>query len=150
MAFNFRFEKVLDLKKRIEEKLKSELASLELKRGAVLSEREKLARELEDLRNEFSRRQEEGMSGGEIRLYLSFLSSLSVLIARKEEEIKHLEKKISEKREEIIEASKERKKFEKLRERAFEAYRYEEALRERRFLDEMGLNLFIRRERGGA
>ncbi len=150
MPFNFRFEKILKLKRRIEDELKSELAALELRKKNAAIEKEKLVRELESLRGEFSKRQQEGMSGGEIQLYLSLLSSLSFLITRKEKEIKSLEKDIETKKREIIEASKERKKFEKLKERNFEAYRYEEALKERKILDEMGLNLFIRGERGGA
>ncbi len=150
MPFNFRFEKILRLKRRIEDKLKSELGALELKKKKAVIEKEKLVRELERLRGEFSKRQQEGMIGGEIQLYLSFLSSLSFLIARKEEEIRSLEKEIEVKRAEIVEASKERKKFEKLKERDFEIYRYEEMVRERKVLDEMGLNLFIRGERGGA
>lgn len=149
MAFNFRFEKILELKRKEEDSLKSELALLNLKKVELLEEKERLSWELTSLKIEFLERQGKGLCSGELRLYLQFIDSLSLLIDRKDREIAELEEKIKMKREEIIEASKERKKFEKLKERAFESYLEEELYKERVFLDEVGQNLSLRRERLG-
>ncbi|MCS7234194.1 MAG: flagellar export protein FliJ [Synergistetes bacterium] len=147
MAFNFRFEKVLELKRKKEDSLKNEIAILNLRKLELLEEKEKLSWELDSLKVEFLERQAKGLVGEEIRLYLQFMNSLSFLIAKKDMEIADLEERIKRKREELIEASKERKKFERLREKAFEIYLEEESYKERVFLDEIGQNLFLRRER---
>lgn len=149
MAFNFRFEKILELKRKREDSLKSELASLNLKKVELLEEKERLSWELTSLKLELIERQGKGLVGEELKLYLQFIDSLSFLINKTDKEIAELEERIKAKREELIEASKERKKFEKLKEKAFESYLEEELNKERAFLDEIGQNLYLRRERLG-
>lgn len=150
MPFRFRFERILEIKREIEDVLKGKLSSLILKRSEVERERESLIVELKLLEDEFLERQKAGLSGGEIRLYQYLISSLTFLISEKERELKDLEDRIEKKRRELLEASKERKKFERLKERAFENYLLDELYRERISLDEIGQNLFFRREGSGS
>jgi len=150
MAFNFRFEKILEIKRKIEDSLKNEIALLNLNKLKLIEERESLLWELESMRADFLGRQSEGVRGEEIRLYLHFINSLSMLIARKDEEIRDIEGKIEEKKRELLEAMRERKKFERLKEKAYEAYLQEELYKERSVLDEMGQNLFLRGKGIGA
>ncbi len=150
MAFRFRFEKILELKRRIEDALKSELALLTASKEELIVERDRLLGELESLRGELSEEQSKGLKGGELRLYLYLINSLTSLIERKEREIREIEKRIEEKRSELLKASKERRKFERLKERDFESFILEELYRERVILDEIGQNLFLRREESGS
>ncbi|KUK13720.1 MAG: flagellar export protein FliJ [Synergistetes bacterium] len=150
MAFNFRFERILELKRKAEDALKNELALLNLRKLELVEERETLLWELESMRMDFLERQGKGLKGEEMRVYLQFMNSLTFLINEKDREIARLEREMEGKREELLEAIKERKKFERLREKAYESYLQEELHRERVFLDEIGQNLFLRGRKIGS
>lgn len=141
MKFNFRLEKVLDLRKRKEQECEKQLANL----------KELLRREetfLEELKEEAARTgakigevqnaDKEALDMREILRYYDYLESVREKISAQILQIKKVIADIERKRKELIEASKERKVMEKLKDNQYQKFKENLETVERKFLDEIG------------
>lgn len=137
--FNFRLQKVLDVKKYKEEEKKQELAKLLLE----YKKEEEFLFYLRDnqtkYQNELKEKQQGDMDIFELIFYYTYLYKLSYDIKNQQDILQKLEIKISDKREEVISASRERKVFEKLKDKKFSQWKQEQDLQEQKFLDEIGI-----------
>lgn len=137
--FNFRLQKVLDIKKHKEEEKKQELAKLLLK----YKKEEALLFYLKDNQTKYQNKLREKQRGAmdifEMIFYYTYLYKLSYDIKNQQDILRKLETEINNKREEVISASKERKIFEKLKDRKFSQWKQEQNLQEQKFLDEIGI-----------
>ncbi|TCL66543.1 flagellar FliJ protein [Hydrogenispora ethanolica] len=142
--FKFRLESVLQLKVRFEELCLQKLGAAEQLREKAQNElavcRGRIAETLrfyrEQLQNRFDPRISES--------YYSYLNWLNLerekavlLLAQREAEV-------AEARQRLLEASRERRVVEKLKEKAYRDYRAEELRDEINFLDELGTGRFVR------
>lgn len=151
MRYRFKLEPVLRVRRRKEDLLKEDLARLKR-----LCDREK--RVLRELLSD-RQRSEEDMAGtafagpgGDLDLdgvlqYDAYLLWLSDRIERAVGSILELEERVRGKTQEVVEASREKKIVERLKEKGFEAYLREILRVEQNELDEVGSLQFARRER---
>ncbi len=135
--FLFPMQNILEMKEKLEEQAKNEYGQANAR---LLSEQEKL----EQL--------EVRLEGAELKLKDVLYETLSVTEIRKREDaleiiktyvkqqlliVKFCEKEVEAARERLTEAMKQRKIFEKLREKAFEEFVKEEGRREQKEVDEL-------------
>lgn len=134
--FTFRLESVLNLKRRLEEQQRNAFAEA---RRRLSDEEEKL----NELYGRLSFYEEEGRGMRQKALNVrdiidneTAISRMKDYIVEQKEVIKRYEALLEEERVKLVEAIKERKTFEKLRENAFEEYLIEEKREEALINDE--------------
>ncbi|NLY74789.1 MAG: flagellar export protein FliJ [Firmicutes bacterium] len=142
--FKFKLETVLKVKTRVEELRKIELREAELRREKARLELCRWQDEVEDhlrlYREKFQKRIQPAEANN-YHLYLLWLNrqvDLALLA------LDQCEREVAERRQRLIEASKEKKILEKLKEKAYQAYQAEQLNQEIKFLDELGTGRYIR------
>ncbi len=147
-AFSFRLQKVLNYKQQVEDQKKQELFHL-LK---IFYEEEKVLHRLNELLlqtlSEFETKQEGDLDIQELLFYSAYIARVNREIEAQREKLVKLAHKIEKKRGEVIEASKERKILEQLREKKYKEFQRTEGRREQKFLDEIGNNAYVRAMEG--
>ena len=144
--FKFKLETVLNVKEKKEEQLKHELLKLQ----ALRIQEEQLLAEAKEKRAYISmEKSNENKKGTDIQSLIHFEQYLGVLLRKIDDtkkNIKVLEKKADIKREEVVEASREKKVFEKLKEKQFGEFLKVVNENEQKVLDEMAVSKFNRKE----
>lgn len=136
--FHFRLEAVLTQRRHAEESLQCELSEA---RQALSAEQAAL-REAKSARSHCMRAlraaREERFHTNEVLLYYPYLERLAEAIAKQTRRVSLAERRVTQKRHELIEAMKRRKVLEKLRDKQARAYQHEAAALEQRIHDEAG------------
>lgn len=144
--FKFRFETVLRVKEKKEEQLKREFMQL----IALKIRQENLLKEIEKEKQKITKEKfNEKQSGTDIQTliyYEEYSNFLRKEIDLTEKKIKELQEKADIKREELIEASKQRKIFERLKQSDFNEFKAMILRNEQNVLDEIAINKFNRGE----
>ena len=140
---DFRFQRILELKERVEVVRRAAL-------GEAVAALELEKRELEDLEQTRRLYRGEGADHGLVDQGLLVLGSQFELrlargIAEQTEHIRQADLVVEERRGELLAATKERRVFEILRGRAEEAHRREGRRQERIWLNEVGQQLHMRK-----
>jgi flagellar FliJ protein len=140
-AFEFRLEKLLELRRQEEETAQREFAAAQqavVERNqsvlGLLSEEERGRQDLRAL-------QERAIDVVRLRMTGEYLESIGRLLDRERSLLNELVKTELEKRRRLTEALKGVRVLERFRERQLRRYRQELDLEERKFLDEIGQNL---------
>ncbi|MBN2687729.1 MAG: flagellar export protein FliJ [Deltaproteobacteria bacterium] len=137
--FSFRLQSVLDFRKQVEDGHLAEFARV---RRRLDHEMERLSRIMEDtmrMMNHLMMIGKGDIQPGDIALVKSYIKSLRELERRQQAVIETVKLELEDKRAELLEAVKQRKIMENLRERRFEAYKSEAQKRELKELDERGI-----------
>ena len=144
--FEFKLETVLKIRTRIEEQRKIELHQAEVKRSEAECQLRLTEKEVEDT----SHRYHEFLSGRfDLNLanhYNHYLTWLNHLRAQNQQYLLYCENIVTQARQQLQDAAKEKKIIEKLKEKAYEEYKALELLEETKFLDELGTNRFLRQD----
>jgi len=135
--FIFRFASNLRIKERIEEQKKLEygraITALEIekqKKSVMLMEREYTI-------NSFRNNVNKGITPHMLQMHNNFLAALKERIIKQDAVIKKCEELVEIKRLELVEAMKERKIMEKLKEKDHEIFKIEEQIKEQKIQDEL-------------
>ena len=143
--FSFRFQRLLELKQRKEDQRKAEL-------GEVMAIFNREFDQLGDLKKTFGsyRRASHAIPDQRLDTSLmgvnaSYLLRLQREIGEQREHLDRIESLVEDKRGKLLEATRERKVYEILKERAEEVHKRESMRQERIQLDEIGEQLYIRR-----
>jgi flagellar FliJ protein len=140
--YKFNLEPVLNQRKSVEESLQKELVVLK----KLLADEKKTLAVFKKAENEASKKlqqkKKKSVTVFDILLYVRFIEKLSMDIEKQEERISDVKTICDEKREDLVEAMKNRKAIEKLKEKSFKKYQQEVANKEQVFLNEVAINLF--------
>lgn len=133
MAFRFRMEKLLRLKRLAEEESIRRLGQ------KMQSEQECLCRvrAIEDGRDELARELQRPLRGEELALVLSLLDLFSRELARALEELSRLRQEVAQRRAEATRRVCDRQAFERIEDEDRDRYRKEQRQAERRRMDEV-------------
>ncbi len=143
--FTFRFQRILEIKERIEDARRAEL-------GEVLAALNREVEQLEAMRStqnayrymgEFSAAQR--VDAALLGIGASYSQRLDREIGEQQQHVQQIEAIAYNKRQKLSEATRERRVYEVLKERAEEAHRREANRQERIQLDEIGEQLYARR-----
>ena len=143
--YKFSMEPLLKHRKYIEDLQTQELG--ELKR-MLIDEKKKLEvyqKAKDKLLKELYVKQQEGITASENLLYFDFIDQLSTDLDKQKERLLDLENKIYQKHYDLINAMKNRKTLDRLKENEMNEYRHEILVKEQEFLNEVGINSYNRR-----
>lgn len=144
-VFNYRFERILNIKLKMEEQKQQELALI----GMEIEKQQEKFNAIEQDKNRnlasISDAQSEKIDIFLVRQLMEYK-----LVLQKKQEIalsliKEYKGLYADKMKELIAASQERKKYEKLRERKYSRYLYQASIASQNEQNEMGQTLFIRK-----
>lgn len=135
----FELERVLMYRREMEKLRKQDFATA--KQGLEVANQElQREEELVDLLNkEFQRCQQDIGCIDEIRMYSDFFARKREEIKQQKDKIVQLDQVMNEKRTDLMEASKDKKVLESLKEKKAEEFKQEMATKERNFLDEISI-----------
>ncbi len=136
-CFRFSMQNILNMKEKLEDQAKNKYAQANAR---LLREQEKLeiiVARREEAREKLKLVLYETLSVAEIRTRENAVEVLKFYAMQQQLAVKRCEKEVEVAREELSEAMKERKIFEKLREKAFEEFVFEENRKEQKEVDEL-------------
>ena len=147
--FQFRFQRVLDVKERLEDVRKASLGQVV---GACEAERRELERLHADRQSQVAAKRPAAgrIDPGLMNLLADYGRRLERESGEQGEQVRLAETLVEEKRAELMEATRERRTFEILQEQAEAAHRKAARRQELVQLDEVGGQLHLRRQRVGA
>ena len=142
--FHYRFQRILEIKERMEEARKLALGEV----VAILNQEQQSLEHLEATQARY-RRASKTLATAPLQPVLLGTNENYLLRLRREidqqlERIGAAEEKVEERRNELLEATKERKVFEVLRERDAQSYDLQRRRTETMALDEVGMQVYRR------
>lgn len=135
--FRFPMQNILNMKEKLEEQAKNEYGQANARLLAEEKRLEQLNNRLEDARLQLKNVLHEVLSMTEIHKRENAVVILKGYVKQQQLVVKRCEKEVEIAREKLTEAMKERKIFEKLREKAFDEFMKEEGRREQKEVDEL-------------
>ncbi|MGE5606477.1 MAG: flagellar export protein FliJ [Bacteroidota bacterium] len=142
--FKFKLETVLKVKTRVEDLRKMELREAELRREKARLELCRWQEEVEVNIQLYREKFQQRINPEEANNYHLYLTWLNRQVDSAALQLREREKEVAESRQKLIEASKEKKVLEKLKEKAYRDYQAQQLNAEIKFLDELGTGRFIR------
>lgn len=135
--FRFSMENILIIKEKLEEQAKNEYAQANARLFREQDKLDALVCRCEEARQELRKKLQEMLSMKDIRKREEAVEVLKFYVIQQQMAVIRCEKEVEVAREKLSEAMKERKIFEKLREKAYEEFVQEENKKEQREVDEL-------------
>ena len=135
----FKLEQVLVFRREMEKLRKQEFASAQDELYQAHQELRHEEQLVEQLTRDFHQYQPKIACIDDIRMYADYFARKREDIRQQKEQIEVLDQIMDEKRADLMEASKDKKVLESLREKKAEEFRKEMATKERNFLDEISI-----------
>lgn len=135
--FIFSMQNLLDIKEKIEEQEKNNYSQANLRLQEALEELEILKKRHLDAQEILRNVMREVLDVQQIRSREDAVDILQMFVDNQQQIVYQREQELEEARERLNEAMKERKTFEKLRERAFQEFMIEENRKEQKEIDEL-------------
>jgi flagellar FliJ protein len=140
--YRFNLEPLLNHRRYQEEILQKELAGLKTRLAAEKDKLRVLKKKKRQYLGQLQLKQQSGRPVSEIKLYLHFVDHLSKEMNAQNQRVLRVEKGFNLKRQDLIQAMKNRKTLEKLQEKGFQAHQQKMLKKERDFMDEVAGNQF--------
>ena len=135
--FKFKLASVLSLKEKMEESKKRELGAATLHKDKLLSEKLKLVEKKQAVLQEVKAHNSRVVDVNSIKAFNAYNVYMEKAIKHKNKEVQEAEKKVEEKIEELLDAVKERKILDNLKDIQNEVFMEEEKREEQRILDDV-------------
>lgn len=135
--FQFPMQNILEMKEKLEEQAKNEYGQANARLLLEQENLEKVKKRQEEAEQKLKQVLYEILSVTEIRKREDAVEIIKTYVKQQLLVVKRCEKEVEAAREKLTEAMKERKIFEKLREKAFEEFMKEEGRREQKEVDEL-------------
>lgn len=135
--FRFRLEKVLKIRKMNMDILQKELAEIKSQLYREQQELENLIMLRTKTEQDFIGLQSAGFEPGEAQMYLRYINGLDGRIGQQRDIVQKYVHMVEQKRLELLKASREKQKIEKLKEKALEKYQQEINRNELIFFDDI-------------
>ncbi len=146
--FNFRFQRLLELKERIEDQCKAELGEAMAVFNRELDQLGELERSFGAYHRAALGLPDQRVDAALLGVNSSYLLRLQREIGEQREHLDQIGSVVEDKRGKLLEAARQRRMYEILQERAQEEYQREAMRQERIQLDEIGEQLYVRRGSG--
>jgi len=147
--FKFRLQKALEHRVEEEDRLKKEFL---LKKNRLDSEKEILLQKeklIEETIHKFNSIRMGNLNPMSLRNYETYLKKIKEEKVEQEKNVEQWRKITEEAKDCFVEARKERKILEKLKEKKHEIYKQEELKKEQKFIDELSNSMYNRRNLNG-
>ncbi len=140
--FNFRLQRVLDIRETVEELKKRNLEKSIKALNDEFTRLTEMSLTLESSQNRLRVKISGRLNVIEIQSYFDYFNMLNKLIDLQEHRIDDAKKVVTSKRDELIKATKEKKILEKLKEKAWSLYKVEMGREEQNLIDEIAIQKF--------
>ncbi|MCM1054997.1 MAG: hypothetical protein NC394_05660 [Bacteroides sp.] len=134
--FQFTLDRIKQYRIQLEEMEKNDLAALRAEMAALLDEEDAIKAAISDKSEELRRIYRRGAYPNEISVANRYLTLRKQDLEMKRQEIADKDREIEKKLEDVLEATKEVKKLEKLEEHQLEEYREQETKENESFIEE--------------
>lgn len=121
--FNFKFERLLDYKKTLENHKKSEYRNIQQK----LIKEEEILKNYCEFKNELKKKKNESsnkINVASLQLYNNYINDMNEIISTQKELVNKAENQLKTVKSELLEIRKEKRAFERLKENKHEEYLY--------------------------
>ena len=135
--FVFRFNTILNTKEKIEDDRKNKLGISMKKLAQEKENLQALSNKKNDMINQWQKKSNNVIKISELRNLSNSLELMEVFIDKQSKIVEESEIEAKNKRKELIDASKEKKVFEKLKEKDYEEYKYIQLKKEHAVTDEL-------------
>ena len=135
--FVFSMQNILNMKEKLEDQAKNNFAQANLHLQEAIAEQEALEQRLAEAKKKLQQDISDALDIRSIRNQEDAVEIFRMYVRQQILVVKQREKEVDVAREHLNEAMKERKTFEKLREKALEAFLAEENIREQKEVDEL-------------
>lgn len=135
--FKFKLEPVLSLKEKIEDSRKRELGIATIHKEALLNEKLQLMKKKDEAMDEIKTHNNSVVDVQSFKAFNQYSVYMDQAIKAKNKQVQEAQKKVEEKREELLEAVKERKILDNLKDIQNEVFIEEEKREEQRILDDI-------------
>ncbi len=145
--FQFKFQKVLDAREAIEKNRKKELMKSRSELTAFQLEKKRITDEMAEQRKQFYQKKEEksqAISWKVIQSYLDMLESLNLAVNSR---IEKQQEVVAEKRQALMEARRERRAMEILRDQHYEEYLWNENRLDQAVMNEIANRQTLKKNR---
>ncbi|MFH1982237.1 MAG: flagellar export protein FliJ [Pseudomonadota bacterium] len=142
--FHFPLQSLLNHRKYLEEALQIEMADLQQRLEAERQRADVLCRALVDNRQRLDGMQRNGARACDLQMAVRYLARLAEQITLQEKTLQRAVHRIERKRADLIEAVKQRKVIEKLKEKSEQAYQEENRRKEMNLINEIAIGRFNR------
>ncbi|WDN90044.1 flagellar FliJ protein [Desulfosarcina sp. BuS5] len=142
--YHFTLEALLSHRKSIEESFHKELADSQRLLKEEMNKKMNFEQEREKVMTELERKTSRGITAGDNFIYHNFIQRLAADIDKQDKRLLGVEREVESKRIVLLEAVKNRKALEKLKEKGLEAYARKLGKKEQRFINEVAVNNFFR------
>lgn len=143
--YTFKLQTVLDHRQFVEDNLKKEFSDIRQQAVAARQEMETLKRKEMNTAEALKQEQAAGLSSAQVVSYHAYLTRLADRMDRQALLIDEIEEKESQKQDELLAAMKRRQILEKLKDQGFDRYQATMSQKERKFIDEIAVNQFVRK-----
>lgn len=144
--FQFKLQKLLDIREAREKEVKNELAALLNIQNAERMKQEEYRRKMAGEREKFTAKLKSGkFSYAESLMFERFIEFANMVIKAAQDRIDSMEGEISRVRMKLVEASREKKVVERLKERQWEEYQYEVNREIAKENDDANQKLYVRK-----
>jgi len=140
MAFRFKFETLMNVRKIRENIAQQAFSEAQRNHQTLLAMKEQIEARRDDIRNDLMNRMKRGLGATEVRMYYDYLSHIKRALVRLDENILAAEKQVDLKREKLLEAKREHKAMERLREIHQARFDAAERKKEMNFIDEIAIS----------
>ena len=135
--FQFRLQKVIEARRFKEEIAKKNLAMAQIALNEELQRLERLEALYGDAMLQMEAHMEGQVNVADVLLYIAYISSLSEQISGQQHKIAQCAEEVEHKRHMLVEASKDKKMLERIREDRYSAYLQEASRAEQAAMDEI-------------
>lgn len=146
--FQFRLQKLLEIKEHKEKLVENELAKAERKKYKLIEKKDHLLDEYQDSKVKMKKEEQKKiLTVDRMLMYQRFFRRLKAGVASQNKLIHLADEEIKLVNDRLIEARKERRGLERLKEKKLKSYNYELEKEEQNFFDEVGNTGYIKERR---
>ena len=147
--FHFPLQPLLNHRRHVEETLQKEMATLQQALEAERRRADDLCRDLIDRRRRLADMQRDGEQAQNLLILVNYLRHLEIAVTRQEKVIENAAQRVADKRADLVDAVKQRKVIEKLKEHAKKDYDDGIRHKEMTLINEIAVSRFNRARREG-
>lgn len=137
MKYKFRFEKILEIKEKLEESKKMEMSEINNTIDNIKFQIEELNKIKETKNCKIKENMNEGTSINEIKRMNEFINLINIKIKKLLEDLKVAQNKLDVKKNEYIQIMREKKTFEKIKEKDIVKFNEKVKKEEEKFVDQI-------------
>ncbi len=143
--FRFRLQRLLEIREHKEKQVKNELAGAEGKKYIHVEKKEKILKEDQGSRKNMHLEQEKRkLTIDRFHQYQRYFNRLKANVTARDKLISLIDDEIKVINERLVEARREKRVLERLKENKLKEYQYEMQREDQNFFDEVGNNKFIK------